>query len=66
MNQFLFIVLISIFIFVALFITPFAFIWSINNLFDFSIDYSLKNLFFAWILLWVLKIVTYNHELPTR
>lgn len=62
MNQFLFVIFVLIFVFVAIFITPFAFIWSINNLFDFSIAYSLKNLFSAWVLFFVLKIVTTSYK----
>lgn len=42
---------------VLLAVTPLAFLWSVNSLFGLSIPYSLKSVFAAWVLLFVVRIV---------
>jgi hypothetical protein len=58
MKDLLFVISIFLIVAILLAITPVAFIWGVNTLFGQSIPYDLKSIFAAWVLLFVVRIVT--------
>jgi len=48
-------ILIIILFILFIFLTPFAFFWSINVLFDYHIDYNIKTGLAFWLLYLVIK-----------
>ena len=49
-----------------LFITPLAFLWSVNTLFGLNIPYTSKYFLAAWLLLGVIRLVTRNENEALR
>lgn len=45
-----------------LMVTPMAFLWSINSLFGLGIPYTLHSFLAAWVLLFVIRLVTRSNE----
>ena len=45
-----------------LMVTPMAFIWSINSLFGLGIPYTIHSFLAAWVLLFVIRLVTRSNE----
>lgn len=58
MKNLLIVVGMILLVWVILFITPLAFIWSVNTLFGLSIPYTSKYFLAAWLLLGVIRLVT--------
>lgn len=49
-------------IILLLMVTPMAFLWSINSLFGLGIPYTIHSFLAAWILLFVIRLVTRSNE----
>lgn len=45
-----------------LMVTPMAFLWSVNSLFGLGIPYTLHSFLAAWVLLFVIRLVTRSNE----
>lgn len=45
-----------------LMVTPMAFLWSINSLFGLGIPYTIHSFLAAWVLLFVIRLVTRSNE----
>lgn len=43
---------------VLLLVTPLMFLWSVNSLFGLGIPYTLHSFLAAWVLLFVIRVVT--------
>lgn len=67
MRDFFFVLGILLLVVVLLAVTPLLFLWSVNSLFAAGIPYNFRHLFAAWVLLFVLRIVTrVDHEALRR
>lgn len=58
MKDLILVVGILLLVVVLLAITPLAFLWSVNTLFGASIPYTTQSFLAAWVLLFVIRIVT--------
>ena len=65
MQDIIFVLLVLVLGAILLVVTPVAFIWGVNTLFGQSIPYDLKSVFAAWVLLFVIRIVT-RAEVETK
>lgn len=45
-----------------LMVTPMAFLWSVNSLFGLGIPYTFHSFLAAWVLLFVIRLVTRSNE----
>ena len=58
MKDLIFVIGILLLVVVLLAIMPLAFLWSINSLFGLSIPYTFHSFLAAWVLLFVIRVVT--------
>lgn len=58
MKELFLVVFVILALLVCLFVLPAAFLWSVNSLFATGIPFTFRHLLAAWVLLFVIRIVT--------
>lgn len=69
MKELFLVIFVVLALLVCLLVLPAAFLWSVNSLFATGIPYTFRHLFAAWVLLFVLRVVTrteVDHEALRR